>query len=567
MKKRILKRFFAVITAVMIIVSCEIVYADNMLNRYTPDENFEYSDEMIGNALKAAVPRIYNNFTCTVQYNKLSLNTQRISSLIRSNPNAGSDSILTYIADNMSSFVTTSTESISDEFTISGSGVALSDDGYIATNQHVISNGSEELAVSFAQSGYIEEDAKEFVLQISQLFGTANMSESDVQDFYERYVGAMKDSIHISVSNTSLSVVYPDADGNASLGAGVKYPAQIVKTGKEGTENDIGAEDAAILKIDSHNIVSLPLSEDYPSETTKIFAAGFPGASNSIFEATDNTADTLTVTITDGIVSRIVPLNSSNYKMIQTTATVNHGNSGGPSVDNMLRVNGLNTLANAEADGYYWMVSSEVLRDKTNDINIGQGKTSQLFMLGLQAMQKDCGATAKECFEEVKNQQPNTPYINKLIERCASMPQTTMRQSFKFKPWMIIVGAVVLFGILLVILIVKSSKKRKKVKSKPYAPVMPSVRAPVYRPRTPSGAMPPCPPDVPTGTAPPSHTAPPVMRSTMPASSDAKIRSTMPVSSEVKIRSTMPKTNIEEKEGENKESKTTVWTHGANDLG
>lgn len=563
MKKRIFKCFCAVITASIIAASCGIVYADNLLDRYTVDEKFEYSDEMIGNALKVSVPRIYNSFTCTVQYNKLSLNTDRISSLVRNNPYASGDSILTYISENMNSFVTTSTESLSDEFTISGSGVALSDDGYIATNQHVISTGSESLRMSFVQSGYIEEDAKEFVLQIAQLFGTSNMSEEDVQSFYESYVGAMKDSVHISVSDTSLSVIYPDVDGNASLEAGVKYPAQIVKTGKEGTENDIGAEDAAILKIDTHNVVSLPISSDYPAETTKIFAAGFPGASNTIFEATDNTADTLAVTITDGIVSRIVPLSNSNYKMIQTTATVNHGNSGGPSVDNMLRVNGLNTLANAEADGYYWMVPSEVLRDKTNDINIGQGETSKIFMIGLQAMQKGCGATAKECFNEVKKRQPNTPYINKLIERSESMPQKVMRTAFKFEPWMIIAAISVLLVILLIILAVKASKKKNKTvpyKPEAYPHTMPTAAPPIpdmrVRMSPPSSPMPTSPPVLPDY----HRTVPPMKNPASPVS---------PVMSPV-----VPKYNMAErteskednKKNDKTNNKTTMWMHGTDDL-
>lgn len=575
MKKGIIKHFLAVTMTVVMMGICTAAYADNILDKYTPKEDFEYSDEMIGHALKAAVPRIYNSFMCTVKYNKLSLNTQRIESLVRANPYASENQILEYLWENIDDYISANTESLSDEFTATGSGVAISDDGYIATNQHVISTEADALKETFAQSGYIEEDAKEFVMQIAQLFGANNMSEADVQDFYQNYVEAMKDSINISVSDVSLTVVYPDADGNASLDAGIKYPAQIIKEGRQGNGTDIGAEDAAILKIDAKNIISLPLAKDYPAETTKIFAAGYPGVSNSIFEATENTADTLTVTITNGIVSRVVPLSNSNYKMIQTTATVNQGNSGGPSVDSALRVTGLNTLLSTLADGYYWMVPSEVLRNQSQDLSISQGNASEIFMLGLQALQEGYGATAKECFEEVKQQQPNTPYINKLIERAASAPQTTMKRQFEIEPWMIIIAVAVVVGVLLVIIIVKAAGRKKKYKRQPYMPD-PRVKVmPPYSANPEAGRVSPYPPNerampvYPRNTAekiPPRPVSPPPLRSTMPPpSAKSELRSTMPtLSAKSELRSTIPKNDGEVKSEE--KPKTTMWTHGSSDL-
>jgi hypothetical protein len=289
--------------------------------------------------------------------------------------------------------------------------------------------------------------------------------------------------------------------------------------------------------------------------------------------------------------------------MIQTTATVNSGNSGGPSVDNKLNVLGLNTLASTEADGYYWMIPSEVLNNKSASFNVKQGDTSQIFMIGLQALQGGYGATAKECFEEVKSRQPNTPYINVLIERAAAAPQETMKQTFKLETWMVVVGVVLLVSIILIILIIKlsSKKNKKKVKAVPYrsggnsgASTMntaypPRTSAPYNPPRTtapynpPRTAAPYNPPRTAAPYSPPRTSAP--IRSTMPintgsstasSSSYVPLRSTMPTHSADSVKSSTPVLDKELEKADNLSEKTveetkeksnsTMWEHGSSDL-
>ena len=544
--RKIFKQIFVLMLVVTVIMG-NVAYA-GALDKYDIEEDFKYSDEMIGNALKTAVPRIYNTFDCTVKYPKISLDTRKIYNFAMRYYNATQYEILDYISKNITDYMVVSEETLSDVFVMSGSGVTISDDGYIATNQHVISTYGEDIKSEFLNSGYIEADAEEFVNQLVSYFGSDQSGEEELKNLY---ISEIKQSIEVSVTNNSIKVVYPDADGNTSLEAGVKYDAQIIKEGKVGDvmNNDVGVEDAAILKIDAQNMVSLSLENDYPSETTKIFAAGFPGASNSIFEAANSTADTIAVTITNGIVSRLVPLDNSSYKMIQTTATVNHGNSGGPSVDETLNVSGLNTLANSEAEGYYWMVPAAVIRDKAQDLSVKRGKATELFMLGLQAMQGNYGATAKECFEEIRSIQPNTPYINKLIERASALPQNSMRNK-NMIIWIASGAAAILILVLIIVIVSKSKKKKRAV---PYGmrPPMPT-NPPSYMPPRPS-----MPYNMPNPT--------PDIR---PAPPETQIRSTMPIKnseSNSAIHSTMPLSAHEENK-DTSEKKTVSWERGSSEL-
>ena len=243
--------------------------------------------------------------------------------------------------------------------------------------------------------------------------------------------------------------------------------AEIVAEGEIFTDNG-DTEDVAILKIDKDNLAALTIMNDYPEVNSQITAAGFPGASSELFDQlsqTGNSSDELAVTITNGTVARIVPIDNSEYEMIQSTATIEHGNSGGPSINNNLEIVGLNTLKSTDYNGYYWMVPAEAIEDRSSDINLkNDGKASVLLKEGLQALQNGKGRRALNAFEELKELQPDTPYINVLISEAGALPQNMSVYDLLNEKTLLIVGAVfVLASLLLIIMLIAKKSKKKPV--------------------------------------------------------------------------------------------------------
>ena len=105
--------------------------------------------------------------------------------------------------------------------------------------------------------------------------------------------------------------------------------------------------DLAILKAEDLAIPPLAVNLNKPRKTSKVSAAGFPGAAQDYDHGVmDNILES---TWTQGIVSRT--LDSSwqkdgpEFTIIQHSADINGGNSGGPLLDDCGRVIGVNTKA------------------------------------------------------------------------------------------------------------------------------------------------------------------------------------------------------------------------------
>ncbi len=122
-----------------------------------------------------------------------------------------------------------------------------------------------------------------------------------------------------------------------------------------------GARDLAILQTEEAlpGLVSrlADISEDQLEKRDEVTAIGFPGAADDLADLTrrsflDSLSPNLSfvdATVSTGTVQRIVP--SATRLMIQHSANVNSGNSGGPLFDACDRVIGVNTLSQvAEID-------------------------------------------------------------------------------------------------------------------------------------------------------------------------------------------------------------------------
>lgn len=104
--------------------------------------------------------------------------------------------------------------------------------------------------------------------------------------------------------------------------------------------------DLALLKVAGLNISPLVIAENIPEKGTAVTAIGFPGAADNSLDLSGikNLAES---TFTQGIIGRVVRASYSQseqkQRVLQHSAAVNGGNSGGPLLDACGRVVGVNT--------------------------------------------------------------------------------------------------------------------------------------------------------------------------------------------------------------------------------
>jgi serine protease Do len=109
------------------------------------------------------------------------------------------------------------------------------------------------------------------------------------------------------------------------------------------------AKDLAFVKIQGDSFPFLPLADDVPLAGADVIAIGSPGLGEVA----------LTNTVTKGIVSAVRQIGDDTW--IQTDASINHGNSGGPLLNSHGKVVGVNTLAaiKSEYSGLNFSIASQ----------------------------------------------------------------------------------------------------------------------------------------------------------------------------------------------------------------
>jgi hypothetical protein len=167
---------------------------------------------------------------------------------------------------------------------VTGSGFVVSKDGYIVTNDHVIDN--EQLIVVLLQG----EDEPHTAADYDNFFRTGRV-------------------------------------------------AKVISRSP--------GRDLAVIKVDQLSVTPLTISNAMLEKNMPVYAIGYPGAAEKVFKSP--TADP---TVTNGVIGRLytAPLTDSDdaesIPLIQHNAPINHGNSGGPLLDDCGRVIGINTWGN-----------------------------------------------------------------------------------------------------------------------------------------------------------------------------------------------------------------------------
>jgi S1-C subfamily serine protease len=261
----------------------------------------------------------------------------------------------------------------------SGSGFFISSDGYIATNAHVVDviHDGQDKALERAKDQLFDDIQKKYGEELSR------MSQAQL-----RQVG---ESIKLVKVEPHADVILPDG---TSLKYEVKAYGSPIGQGS--------SQDCAIIKVDIQHAPTLPLGDaDKAQIQDTVLVLGYPGVAD--LQGLLDDKSQLEASITDGKIAAI-KRTSSGDPVIQMTAAISHGNSGGPAINDRGEVIGLATFGDAkEVQGFNFLVSTTTLQKfvKESKADTTQSQTHMLWHRALDAFWDRRYDQAIVDFEEV----------------------------------------------------------------------------------------------------------------------------------------------------------------------
>lgn len=244
---------------------------------------------------------------------------------------------------------------------ITGSGFLVSEDGYIATNGHVVVYGAKDmlaqallanpellkqfLASSELSTREINEVINRPELTAAVVSKVYDLPSSDLRLINQRertIVATGSEPVNISNETAIKNAVEKFSNSEKLKQATVidyDYSAKDQLTLVADPEQGFSASDVALLKIDTDNAPLLHISTDAVTQNQRIMLLGFPSDADN--ELTDNSR--LALSVTNGNINSIRDAAGDDAKLYQSDADASHGSSGGPAVDENGRVLGLLT--------------------------------------------------------------------------------------------------------------------------------------------------------------------------------------------------------------------------------
>ncbi|HEX7843658.1 MAG TPA: trypsin-like peptidase domain-containing protein [Kofleriaceae bacterium] len=358
----------------------------------------------------------------------------------------------------------------------SGTGFFITADGYIATNAHVVASihdGDAKAKESLEHALLVDVD-KKYGAEIQRL------SKAEVQQLISR--------IKLLSFKKWAYVVLPNGD---------HLDYEIKQIGKPGT-----GRDCAIIKVHTSNAPTLPIGDSAKSQVEDhIVVLGYPGVAD--FESLLDEKSQLQASVTDGAISSLKRA-ASGEQILQISAPITHGNSGGPAIDQHGNVVGLATFGNdGEVQGFNFLVASATLMELVKDakLELQPSPTSEAWRAGLEHYWADEYTDAIGKFEDVETAFPAHSEALNLI-RLSHQAQKEGKEKHASSNAALVAGLAIggLMVIGGVILIVRRGRARPGVPPAPihatpppgFAPgPTPPQPLPMYGRVAPSGAQPP----------------------------------------------------------------------------
>ena len=321
-------------------------------------------------------------------------------------------------------------------YVISGSGFFISSNGYIATNAHVSQmwHEGEDKAKQLLISKFIFAAGRSFY-NIAQ----GSMTQQQYDIIRGRIQG-------LSNFNMYHFVVIPD---------GTEFPFEDKPSGYGApTGESENAKDVSVIKIEVKNAPVLILGDsDQVKVSDTDTVIGYPGVADfGEFKNFMSPKSQLEATFTYGHISATKSL-ASGAPILQTDANIDHGNSGGPVLNDKGLVIGLATFGKDSQHSF--VVTSNTALEFVKSVNAANelGLTDKLYREGLDLYWQAHYKEAMPKFEEVKRLFPQHSEVNRLIQSSQQAITEGKDKSGFGVGWLVGVVLVILFIIVAIIVI------------------------------------------------------------------------------------------------------------------
>lgn len=250
-----------------------------------------------------------------------------------------------------------------DEY-ISGSGLVIHPDGYIATNAHVVSQETirQMLASESAMAAFYEN-----VLYLSDEEAESFLQSDGAEAFGKKVLRTVMDNSRFDLK-TDVFVLDPRSlkERPADL-VREAFPARVESLNESFIDDD---RDVAIVRVDLDRLPALPIaSGSRLSVGSTAYVFGFPGT------AEFNSKSPTEATFTRGVVSAIKTASGKDFPIYQTDAKVSQGSSGGPLFNDSGEVVGLVTFQTSElerssGDNFAFALPAALIQEEADKIGL-----------------------------------------------------------------------------------------------------------------------------------------------------------------------------------------------------
>lgn len=341
-----------------------------------------------------------------------------------------------------------------------GSGFIYRPDGYLITNGHVAQLANEK-----------DPKAIQRRIQIAAPIVTKAVLQAEAQHVNRELTADEKQSILAQLEKLyeAGAIVIEEMKLNVLLSNGQRFVGEIKAYSDPIDEN---GKDVAIIKIDGKNLPTVALgNSDNLNVGDPLTVIGYPGeALNASISGFLSAGSALVPTVTTG---RISAVNKSDYKgtpVLQSEATINHGNSGGPAFDDNGQVIGVATYTLNKADGavsglnFFVPINTVMEFVRQAGAPPERGAFDEMWKRALDAYAGKHWYTAHALMGSVLEMMPNQPDALKLQLQAAE----NLREEGFFGYWIDRLGIAGLsaVGVLLAALIVIAFLFSRKPKSK-----------------------------------------------------------------------------------------------------
>ncbi|MCX6316269.1 MAG: serine protease [Bacteroidetes bacterium] len=346
------------------------------------------------------------------------------------------------------------------DITMVGSGFIITPDGYVITNAHVVDENDEETKANFAKQAFqeiMENDAKEIESSMER-----KLTDDEAKALLDANGWYFSQTMEVSDISKEFSVVMGVSGKNNKI-VPLVIPAKLVVQGKP-----IPGKDVAILRLtEKHTYPTIRLGNDKDMRVgDQVYVLGYPAVAT--FHPLISEESISEASLTRGLVSAKKNM-KDGWEVLQTDASITHGNSGGPVMNESGEVVGLATFGSIdqqrgqEVQGMNFIVPSTIVQEflDKKDITPQMSDISLAYEEAMSLFDASRFKKALEKFKEVQDMNSSFPFIGKMIsDTQRNIDKGLDKEPTDMKMYYYIGGGVLALVILLLLVF-----RRKKAKS------------------------------------------------------------------------------------------------------